>query len=161
MSEPSFQELMPRNHCWGCGADNPAGLGIRSRWLEPGRTAECGWTPRPEHMAGPTSVLNGGIVATLIDCHGICTAIANGYLLDDREIGSEPVVWCATASLEVRYVAPVPLGALVTVTATIDKVDDRKTWVACVLAADGRERAHATVLAVRVPPAWLLDGPPL
>jgi predicted thioesterase len=112
-------------------------------------------------MAGPTSVLNGGIVATLIDCHGICTAIANGYLAEDREIGSEPVVWFATASIEVRYVAPTPLVSPVTVTATIEKVEDRKTWVACALAADGRERARGSVRAVRVPPEWLLAGPPL
>jgi len=161
VTQPSFQELMPWNHCWGCGADNPDGLGIRSRWIEPGRSAGCEWTPRPEHMAGPVSVLNGGIVATLIDCHGICTAIANGYLADEREIGSEPVVWCATASLDVRYVAPTPLGPPVTVTAMIERVEDRKTWVAWALAAEGRDRARATVLAVRVPPAWLLDGPQL
>jgi acyl-coenzyme A thioesterase PaaI-like protein len=159
VTQPSFQELMPRNHCWGCGAANPVGLGIRSRWIEPGRTAQCEWTPRPEHMAGPTSVLNGGIVATLIDCHGICTAIANGYLAEDREIGSEPVVWCATGSLQIRYVAPSPLGPPVAVTATIDQVDDRKTWVTCALTVEGRERARGRVLAVRVPPEWLFEGP--
>jgi len=112
-------------------------------------------------MAGPVSVLNGGIVATLIDCHGICTAIANGYLAEDREIGSEPVVWCATASLEVRYAAPTPLGSPVSVTATIERVDDRKIWVACAIRAEGRERARGRVLAVRVAPEWLVDGPPM
>ena len=29
----SFQELMPHNHCRGCGASNEHGLGIRSRWV--------------------------------------------------------------------------------------------------------------------------------
>lgn len=159
MAEPSFQELMPRNHCWGCGADNPRGLGIRSRWLDPGRVAVCEWTPRPEHMAGPTSVLNGGIVATVIDCHAVCTAVANGYLAESREIGTEPVLWCATATLEVEYLAPTPLDDPVTVTAVVDEVDGRKTRVSCYLSSGGRERARGSVLAIRVPPEWLLDGP--
>jgi acyl-coenzyme A thioesterase PaaI-like protein len=83
----SFQELMPGNHCWGCGSLNERGLGIQSRWQEPGQVAVCDWTPSPEHMAGPTSVVNGGIIATLVDCHSVCTAIANGYLSEGREIG--------------------------------------------------------------------------
>ena len=157
----SFQELMRHNHCWGCGSSNEQGLGIRSRWVEPGRLAVCEWSPSPEHMAGPTSVLNGGIIATLVDCHGVCTAIANGYLAEGREIGSEPLVWCATASLEVEYLAPTPLGPPVEVRATVDRVDGRKTWVTCALAVEGRERARAHVLAVRVPPEWLLAGPPV
>ena len=27
-----FQDLMHDNFCWGCGADNPDGLQLKSRW---------------------------------------------------------------------------------------------------------------------------------
>ena len=44
-----------------------------------GDEAVSTFTPQPFHMAGPTNVLNGGIIGTVIDCHCICTAFADAY----------------------------------------------------------------------------------
>src|SRR5690242_4201687 len=87
-SSDAFQDLMPFNHCWGCGADNPAGLQLKSTWSadEPG-VAIATFRPRAEHMAGPRHVLNGGIIATLLDCHGVCTSVADAYRHEGRSIG--------------------------------------------------------------------------
>ena len=74
----AFQDLMHDNFCWGCGADNPDGLQIKTVW--DGDTSLTRWTPQPQFAAGPRHILNGGIIATLLDCHGVCTAIADRFL---------------------------------------------------------------------------------
>ena len=71
----AFQDEMVGNYCWGCGADNPAGLHLKSYW--DGEVAVAQWTPAHEYSAGPRHILNGGIIATLLDCHGVCTAVAS------------------------------------------------------------------------------------
>jgi len=65
----AFQELIQGNHCWGCGTLNPRGLQIKSYWS--GEESVCKFQPQAHHMAGPPHVLNGGIIATVINCHGI------------------------------------------------------------------------------------------
>src|SRR5260370_22086610 len=82
-------EMRIENWCYGCGPLNPDGLQIKSYWE--GDQALCTYQPRAAFMAGPRHVLNGGIIATLIDCHSICTAIAAIYEAERRPIGSDPL----------------------------------------------------------------------
>ena len=152
MSARAFQDDIPDNLCWGCGPGNEHGLHVRSFWHDD--EAVCDWTPSPHHMAGPRAILNGGVIATVIDCHTVCTAIADAYRREGRPIGSEPHIWYATASLAVRYLAAVPIDRPVRLRATIEKVEGRKTRLTCNLESDGRECATAEVLAVRVPAEW-------
>lgn len=42
----------------------------------------------------------------MIDCHCGCTAIAYGYEAEGRPLGSDPLIWYATASLKVDYLRP-------------------------------------------------------
>lgn len=107
MKQRAFQDQLRENHCFGCGSANEHGLQIKSYWS--GDQAVCTWQPQTFHAAGPPDLLNGGIIATLIDCHSICTAIAAAYHAEGREIGSEPPVWYVTASLKVRYLRPTPI----------------------------------------------------
>ena len=153
---PAFQDQMHDNFCWGCGADNPDGLHLESRWSrgEEGDVAVAQWQSRPEYAAGPRHVLNGGIIATLLDCHGVCTAIADAYSREGRGIGSDPDLWYATASMGVEYLRPVPIEAVVSLRARVVDVEDRFTTVECELEADGKVRARASVRAVRVPDSW-------
>ena len=74
---PAIQDQLHDNFCWGCGADNPDGLQLKSSW--DGTVATATWTPDAVHAAGPRHLLNGGIIATVLDCHGVCTAIADAY----------------------------------------------------------------------------------
>lgn len=145
---------MGGNHCWGCGSDNPKGLQIKSHWEDD--IAVCRFVPRPEHMAGPTHILNGGIIATVIDCHTVCTAMAELYRLEGRPIGSDPIIWCATASLEITYLKPTPLDQPVFLQAKVSEVSAsrRKVKVECSLFSGQTECAKASVLAVRVPDEW-------
>ncbi len=143
---------MVGNHCWGCGADNPAGLHLKSTW--DGRRAVARFRPVPVFAAGPLHFLNGGIIATLLDCHGVCTAIARAYDDEGRPIGSEPEIWCATASMAVDYLRPTPITEELELIAHVAAVEAVASTVECVLSCAGKERARATVRAVRVPEEW-------
>jgi len=148
----AIQDRIPHNHCFGCGPLNEHGLGIKS--YPDGDGTVCTFHPSPHHMAGPTHVLNGGIIATVVDCHCICTAIADAYRAAGREIGTEPLIWCVTASLKIDYLAPTPIAAPVELRARVREAKGRKRVVECVLSSEGRDRARAEVVAVEVPPTW-------
>ncbi|HUW96592.1 MAG TPA: PaaI family thioesterase [Anaerolineae bacterium] len=102
-------------------------------------------------------MVNGGIIATLIDCHSACTAMAAAYEAEGREIGSEPHIWCATASLQVAYLRPTPVGEPISLRARVAEMGERKIVVTCSVAAGGEECAQGEVVAVRVPPGWAED----
>jgi acyl-coenzyme A thioesterase PaaI-like protein len=148
----AIQDTIPHNHCWGCGTLNPRGLQIKS-YVE-GEETVCRFRPSPEHMAGPTHVLNGGIIAAVIDCHCVCTAIANSYRGAGRELGSEPLLWSVTASLRIEYLAPTPIAEETELRARVREVKGRRRVVECTLSSGGRECARAEVVAVEVPPSW-------
>ncbi len=148
----AIQDAIPHNHCWGCGTLNPRGLHIKS--YAEGDGTVCRFQPSPDHMAGPTHVLNGGIIATVIDCHTICTAIAHAYRVAGRPLGSEPLIWCVTASLQVDYLAPTPIAGPVELRARVRESKGRKHVVECTLGAGGRVCARGETIAVEVPPEW-------
>ena len=154
MAQLAFQDDMLDNHCFGCGADNKDGLQIKSTWSEAGSEAICNWQPESYHMAGPTHVLNGGIIATLIDCHSICSAIAAAYREEGRGIDAEPIIWYATGSLQLSYVRPTPIDKPVLLRARITEMKGKKTIVACSLYSDDEECARGELVAIRVPPEW-------
>ncbi len=148
----AIQDVIPHNHCFGCGPLNAHGLGIKS--YADGDAAVCTFQPSPHHMAGPTHVLNGGIIATIIDCHCVLTAIADAYRAAGRELGSEPRIWCVTAALKVDYLAPTPIAASVELRARVREAVGRKRIVECTLRSGGQAKARAEVVAVEVPSTW-------
>jgi acyl-coenzyme A thioesterase PaaI-like protein len=158
MNEHAFQDLIPNNLCFGCGPQNPAGLKIKSYWE--GDESVCTYEPQPHQAAGPDQVLNGGVIATLIDCHCICTAIARAYLREGRAIGSIPAIWYATGKLEIRYLRPTPMSRPVVLRARVVAESTRKTVLACTLSSGGAICAEADVAAVRVDAEWLAGVSP-
>ena len=152
----AIQDSIPHNHCWGCGTLNPRGLQVKS-YVE-GEETVCRFQPWPEHMAGPTDVVNGGIIAAVIDCHAVCTALADAYRAAGAELGSEPLRWAVTASLRIDYLAPTPIGQPMELRARVREVKGRKRVVDCTLRSGGRECARAEVIAVDVPAGWRAGG---
>ena len=148
----SIQDRMPHNHCYGCGPDNPDGLRIKSHWQ--GDESVCTYTPRPEQCAGPTQYLYGGTIASLIDCHSVCTAVSNYYRLEGREVGEGEEIWCVTGQLTVNYLAPTPIDREVTLRATIAETTEKKTILDCRVFSGEVQTAAGKVVAVRVPPDW-------
>ncbi|QYK51789.1 MAG: PaaI family thioesterase [Anaerolineales bacterium] len=151
MSAIAFQDqyLDARADCWGCGRNNHAGLHIKSYW--DGEEAVAHYTPG-EHFSGHKGVLNGGIIATLVDCHSIGLAMAHAHRTEGREIGTQPLITYVTGSLKVDYLKPTPLnGQPLELRASVERVEGRKTYVRCRLLASGVETARGEVLGVRIP----------
>jgi acyl-coenzyme A thioesterase PaaI-like protein len=151
MSSIPFQDqyLDARADCWGCGRNNHAGLKIKSTWAGENE-AVAHYTPRPEQN-GHKGILNGGVIATLMDCHCIGLAMAHAHRAEGREIGTEPLITYVTGSMKVDYLKPTPLtDEAVELRARVDKVDGRKTYMSCSLFAGGVETARGEVLGVRI-----------
>lgn len=154
MTERAFQDYYPDslNHCYGCGQRNPHGHRIRSFW--DGDETVCVFHPEPYHTSLPGYVY-GGLIASLFDCHGTGTAAAAAYRDQSREMDSAPPLRFVTASLQVEYLEPTPLGPPLEVRARVKKVEGRKVVVTATLSAEGTVCARAEVVAVQVPEAWL------
>src|SRR5438034_3047163 len=75
----------PANRCFGCGPANEKGLRIKSRVVDGELVAQ--WTPEPHHEAY-TGMLNGGIIGTLLDCHGNWAAAY--YLMTRDRLDTPP-----------------------------------------------------------------------
>ena len=151
-NHPAFQDQIPGNGCYGCGPHNDQGLRLKSHWE--GEESVAAFMPEPFHAAGPSHVLNGGIIATVIDCHGVCTAIAEAYRREGRAIGSAPEIWYATGSLRVDHLKPTPMDQPLTLRASVVEAGPKKTRIACSLYALGQECARGEVLAIRVANDW-------
>jgi len=152
MSESYFQDFMPDNVCFGCGTENPDGLHIKSYWE--GDEGVCIWHSQPKYH-GWEKVINGGILATLIDCHCMGTALAAAYRAEGRPMGSEPVYRYATGTITVRYLKPTPNDCPITLRARVVETKGRKTTLACDVIVNGEITTQADVIAIRV-----LEGTP-
>ena len=148
MQLPAIQDLYPDDfaHCYGCGRLNAHGLHVRSTW--DGDETVARLTPRPEHIAVPGFVY-GGLVASLIDCHGIGSAA----LAVRRAAGDEtsPPQRFVTAALHVDYVRPTPLGTELEARGRIAEIGERKVVVDVDVLARGEVCARGRVVAVRMP----------
>jgi acyl-coenzyme A thioesterase PaaI-like protein len=150
----AFQDLYPDDwaHCFGCGRLNERGHQIRSFW--DGDESVAQFTPEPYHTAVPGFVY-GGLIASLIDCHGTGTAAAAGYRAEGREMGTEPPLRYVTASLRVDYLRPTPLGVPLELRGHVLEVKGRRVVTAINLFAQGIECARGEVVAVQIPESML------
>jgi acyl-coenzyme A thioesterase PaaI-like protein len=137
-------------HCYGCGRLNAVGLHVRTVW--DGDTTVARFTPRAEHIALPGFVY-GGLIASLIDCHGIATAAAFVERAEGRNIGDAPSPRFVTASLKVDYVLPTPHGPELELRARPSEIGARKVTVDVDLTTGGVLTARGLVIAVRMPAA--------
>ncbi|MGD8579782.1 MAG: PaaI family thioesterase [Lysobacterales bacterium] len=155
MSESkAFQDYYPDelSHCYGCGRNNPRGHHLKSYW--DGDTTVARFTPSPWHIAIPGYVY-GGLLASLIDCHGTGSAAAAACRAEGREMGSEPPLRFVTASLEVNYLAPTPLGPELLLRGDIIEASSRKAIIDITLSAEGLRTARGRVVAVRMPESFV------
>ena len=148
MKEPAFQDQGSVNYCHGCGADNQKGLQIKSYW--DGDEAVATWKAQPHHCGGSQEIVNGGIIASLIDCHSLNLAIAYAYRNESRAISSAPRIGYVTANLNVSFLRPTPITEPLQLRARISKTEGRKAWVSCTLSAGGQVCATGEVLGIRV-----------
>ncbi len=156
MSEQPFQHYYPDHlaHCYGCGRLNEAGHQIQSYW--DGDESICVFRPAPKYSSIPGYVY-GGLLASLVDCHGTGTAAAAAYRAEARPMDSEPALRYLTASLRVDYVKPTPLGILLQVRARVKAINGRKVVVEEWITANGEVTVRGEVVAVQVPESLVAD----
>ncbi|MFA6455235.1 MAG: PaaI family thioesterase [Bacteroidota bacterium] len=154
MEQQAIQDFYPEelSHCYGCGRLNEHGLHVRTVW--DGEETIAVYTPKPYHTAIPGYVY-GGLTASLIDCHGTGTAAAAAYRFAGREPGSEPAFRFVTASLQIDYVRPTPMGVPLTLRGTIVEITERKVIVEVAVTADGILCSRGKVVAVQMPESMI------
>jgi len=144
MTDLSLQEqYFPDLPCFGCGPANERGLRLRSHVGEDG-LVRARFLPWPEHDNG-LGYLNGGIIATLLDCHSAAAVTHEAF-----QRGWPPLPGAAlpyvTAGLDVRYLRPAPLAEEVELVAEVTAASESEMTAAVRLEWDGKPRAEVTAI---------------
>ncbi len=126
--------------CFGCGPANPDGLRLKSFLADDG-TVVASFTPWPEHDNG-LGYLNGGIIATVLDCHSGITVTHAAYSRGWPALPGVPLPY-VTAGLDVRYRRPAPLTDTVSLVAEIREASEPEIVCHVRLEWDGKTRAEA------------------
>jgi acyl-coenzyme A thioesterase PaaI-like protein len=130
--------------CFGCGPANPRGLHIKSLPEEDGALV-ADWKPEPHHTGYPRFT-NGGIIATIVDCHG---NIAAAYaLMRTRGLASPPGT--VTAELTVKFLKPTPIENVLRLRAWVAKIEGDAVTVEGSVEAGGVKTASMRGVYVAV-----------
>lgn len=137
------RQFAPSSICFGCGPANEKGLKINSTRTDDG--LELWFTTSDEHQAFP-GMVNGGIIGTLLDCHGNwAAAIA---IMDERGLEEPPCT--VTASYSVQLRRPTPANVPLHVTARVTELEGDKANVEMEMHAEGKLCAKGKGLFVAV-----------
>ncbi len=150
MKIDAIQDYYPDelSYCYGCGKLNESGHQIKSYW--DGEETIAHFTPKEYHIAIPGYVY-GGLLASLIDCHGTGTAALASYRAEKREPDSLPPFRFVTASLQVDYLKPTPLGVELELRGRIIELKGRKVISEITVSANGIITVRGKVVAVQMP----------
>lgn len=134
--------------CYGCGKNNPEGYQLKT-YLEGDETVTR-FRPDAKYTAIPGSVY-GGLVASVMDCHGTGSAAIFVCLAEDISMEGESIpVRCVTASLTVNFKAPTPIATELEARGKLKKIEGRKVWVELTLSANGQVCCTGEILAIRL-----------
>jgi acyl-coenzyme A thioesterase PaaI-like protein len=151
MSGKAFQDYYPDgfSHCYGCGKNNEHGYHLKSYW--DGDTTIARFKPESYHTGGFPGSVYGGLIASLIDCHGTASAAAAAFKAEGREMWTDPPMRFVTASLKVDFLKPTPQGVELEIRGEILEVKERKVTLNISLVANGIVCAKGHIVAVKLP----------
>ncbi len=146
MTEIAFQDQYPDEfaNCYGCGRLNEGGLQIKSYW--DGDETVCHFTPDSKYSGGFPGFLYGGMIASLLDCHGAATASAAKARAESKPLGR-----FVTASLKVDFRAPTPINTVLEIRGKVSEIKGRKVLVDLTLSASGKLCAEGSAVMVQIP----------
>jgi len=155
MKQNAIQDFYPDDvaHCYGCGRLNEHGHQIKSYW--DGDETVAKFFPEEYHTAIPGFVY-GGLIASLIDCHGTGTAALAAYKTENRDYDSLPPLRFVTASLKVDYLKPTPLGVELELRGKVLEVKGKKVICEISVSANNNITAIGKVVAVQMPESFLI-----
>ncbi|WP_322970021.1 PaaI family thioesterase [Faecalibacter sp. LW9] len=136
-------------HCYGCGKNNPFGYQLKTYLM--GDETIAHFTPDEKFTAIPGSVY-GGLIASLLDCHGTGSAAAFAAIAENIDLeNTETIpVRCVTASLKVDFKAPTPMGTELELIGKLRSIEGRKIWVDMTLSAGDILCATGEILAIKI-----------
>jgi acyl-coenzyme A thioesterase PaaI-like protein len=139
--------------CYGCGRLNQEGHHFRTGWI--GENTVTIYSPEAEHIAVPGFVY-GGVVASLIDCHGTGSASLALHKKNGHHAGeaTEPPRF-VTASLNVDFVKPTPHGVPLKAIGIVHEIHPKKFRVETEVYADSVLCARGEVIAVVMPSTFV------
>ena len=141
---PALQDqYFPQMTCFGCGPANADGLQLKS-FATGDRTAEARFTPWPRHDNG-LGYLNGGIIATLLDCHSASAVVHVAYESGWPALAGADLPY-VTAGLDVRYRRPTPRDEELLLVAEVTEADEKAMTCVIRLEHDGKVRAEGSAL---------------
>ena len=149
----AFQDYYPENvaHCYGCGSNNSHGHQIKTHW-DNDETVTF-FTPKLYQMSVP-GFAYGGLIASLIDCHGTATAAAAMYRQQERAMDSLPPFRFVTGSLRVDFLKPTPINGALEIRGRVKEIKGRKVIVEISVLANGTVTARGEVIAVQMPDSF-------
>src|SRR4051812_49585392 len=128
-----------KNHCFACGPDNPDGMHLKFRFDERGGRAWCRFR-LPLRLQGPPGHAHGGIIATILD-------EAMGKVNKLRSVVA------LTASMQIEYLRPVPLGKTLVAEGTERSVRGRRHMNSAeIRSEDGQVLARSKGVFIAVDP---------
>jgi acyl-coenzyme A thioesterase PaaI-like protein len=155
--EKAIQDVYPDDFswCYGCGRLNKDGHQLRTGWH--GEQTITIYTPGSKYMGIP-GYLYGGMIASLIDCHGTGSAALALHRKNGHEIGDgAEVPRFVTASLNVDFLKPTPQDILLRAIGTVEEVHPKKWKVQTEIFANDTLCARGEVVAVVMPDTFLND----
>ena len=141
--KPVQDEFASNSICFGCGPSNKEGLQLKSYRSKGGLVAE--FQCEEKHQAFP-GVINGGIIGSLIDCHGNWTAAI--AIMDNN--GWERPRCTVTAQYEVKLKRPTPFGKKLKMNSRVLALQKDRAEVIIELKAEGKTCATGRGLFVAV-----------
>lgn len=150
MEIKAVQDYYPNDvaHCYGCGKLNEYGHQLKSYW--DGDETIAKFLPKDYHTAIPGYVY-GGLIASLIDCHGTGTAALAAYRNENRDFDTLPAFRFVTASLQVDFLRPTPLGVELELRGKVMELKGKKVISEITLFSNGLVTAKGKVVAVQMP----------
>lgn len=150
----AIQDEYPEDFAWcyGCGRLNKEGHQFRTGWQ--GEETVTVYNPKPEHTAIPGFVY-GGLIASLVDCHGTGSASLALHRKNGFEPGSgEAPPRFVTASLHVDYKKPTPQGKTLKAVGRIEEIHPKKFRILVDVFAEEELVATGEIQAVVMPASF-------
>ena len=148
---PAIQDLYASEfaHCYGCGTQNTQGHHLKSHLVDDETIAH--FSPEDKYSGGMPDHVYGGMVASLMDCHGTASAAAFAAQSEGTPLQEgTPIPRFVTASLKVDFKRPTPLGKPLVIKGVLRSITGRKVWVDLTLQADDQVCVTGEMLAIRL-----------
>jgi acyl-CoA thioesterase FadM len=109
--------------------------------------------PEPFHTAIP-GFTYGGLLASLIDCHGTASAAAAMYRHEGRAMDTLPSFRFVTGSLHVDYLKPTPITEMLEIRGRVKEIKGRKVVIEATVYSGGVLTARGEVVAIQMPASF-------